>query len=241
MKKIDLMNAKKRIEAGESMRSVARSMGVHHTTLQYYRNRKWKQGKVVERQPIDVVVWKKHYSYILGLYLGDGNISLVRKTYRLRITLDSIYPKVINMAIQSLEYLLPHNKVTVHGIKNSRAINVTVYSNRLPILFPQHDEGLKHDRDVTLKFWQENILMSEHLVRGFMHSDGSRFTRTVGKYQYESYQFTNLSRCIVATCSWALRALNVDHKIVHVGKVMRVNIDKRESVSILDSIACNKD
>lgn len=241
MKKSDLMNAKKRIEAGESVRSVARSMGVHHSLLQYYQKQNWQQVKTTDKKPIDIDLWKQHYSYTLGLYLGDGHITEMARAYRLRITLDSIYPNIINQAVESLEYLLPNNKVRVYPITNSRAINVTVLSNRLPKFFPQHGEGVKHERDVSLKFWQENILMPEHFVRGLIHSDGSRFIRTVGKYQYESYQFTNLSRHIVASFCWALRAINVKYKIVHLKHIMRVNIDKREFVAILDSINCNKD
>ncbi len=241
MQTSDLLNARQRIEDGESVRSVAQSLGVHHSLLQYYQKQDWQKKNLVKRTPIDVDLWKQHYSYALGLYLGDGHISLVRKTYRLRITLDSIYPKVINMAIESLEYLLPDNKVTVHKITNSRAINVTVFSNRLPKLFPQHGEGVKHNRDVSLKQWQINIIDHQPFIRGLMHSDGSRYIRTVGKYQYASYNFTNVSHNIAATCCWALRALNVDFKIVRNGPKIRVNIDKRRSVGILDSISCHKD
>src|SRR5918994_587178 len=35
------------------------------------------------------------YAYLLGIYLGDGCISKHPRTYRLRITLDAMYPKII--------------------------------------------------------------------------------------------------------------------------------------------------
>jgi len=243
MKKIDLMNAKRRIENGESIRSVARSLGVHHSTLLYYRKQNWEQIKTTKRQPIDPETWKEHYSYLLGLYLGDGHISDMGRSYRLRITLDSIYPEIIRQAVESLEYVLSDNKTSIHDIKASRAINVVVYSNRLPVLFPQHGEGVKHERDVSLMFWQVNILQHEPFVRGLIHSDGSRFIRTINnKYHYPSYDFTNTSRHILATAYWALKKIGVRPTMSRKNKTQyRLTVDKRNNVAILDSIGCTKE
>jgi hypothetical protein len=45
---------------------------------------------------------RQSYAYLLGLYLGDGCISLGRKTDKLRITLDSQYPNIVENCPQIL-------------------------------------------------------------------------------------------------------------------------------------------
>lgn len=51
------------------------------------------------------------YAYLLGLYLGDGNIVKMPRTYRLRVTLDVKYPNIIASCIRAGETLLPDNRV----------------------------------------------------------------------------------------------------------------------------------
>lgn len=51
------------------------------------------------------------YVYLLGLYLGDGCISThPRGVYRLRLTLDAAYPKIIADAAQALTSVMPSNR-----------------------------------------------------------------------------------------------------------------------------------
>src|SRR3989338_11058169 len=56
---------------------------------------------------------KELQAYIIGLALGDGNLSNVRKTTRLRISCDTQYPFLLNKIYNSLQLLLPSNKVNV--------------------------------------------------------------------------------------------------------------------------------
>jgi hypothetical protein len=51
------------------------------------------------------------YAYLLGIYLGDGCISYVRKTPRLRITLGTLYPNIIAQCMHTIQAILPDNKV----------------------------------------------------------------------------------------------------------------------------------
>ena len=46
-----------------------------------------------------------------------------------------------------------------------------------PVLFPQHGSGAKHARHLSFAFWQRAIttVHARELVRGLLHSDGSRF------------------------------------------------------------------
>src|SRR5690349_7476835 len=41
------------------------------------------------------------YAYLLGIYLGDGCISFTHKTPRLRVSLDTAYPNLINEVKQA--------------------------------------------------------------------------------------------------------------------------------------------
>ncbi|GAB5494251.1 MAG: hypothetical protein Phog2KO_44660 [Phototrophicaceae bacterium] len=52
-----------------------------------------------------------HYAYILGLYLGDGHISLVKshRAHRIMIFLDKKYPDIINQCKESLGIVFTGN------------------------------------------------------------------------------------------------------------------------------------
>lgn len=47
------------------------------------------------------------YGYLLGIYLGDGCISRDRRVWRMRITLDSRYPGIIDRTREAVEVLMP--------------------------------------------------------------------------------------------------------------------------------------
>jgi hypothetical protein len=82
------------------------------------------------------------YSYLLGLYLGDGDItSHARGVFRLRVTLDSRYPGIVSCASRAMNEVLPRNRVGVHGRTRSNATAVTCYSKSWPKLLPQHGPG----------------------------------------------------------------------------------------------------
>lgn len=54
------------------------------------------------------------YAYLLGLYLGDGCISAhARGVFRLRITLDTRHPGIIEECRVALSAVAPRNKVGV--------------------------------------------------------------------------------------------------------------------------------
>ena len=64
-----------------------------------------------------------------------------------------------------------------------------------PCLFPQHGPGRKHERDVSLVPWQQEIAdrYPGRLLRGLIQSDGSRDLNFVNGKSYPRYQFTNNS------------------------------------------------
>jgi hypothetical protein len=132
----------------------------------------------------------------LGVYLGDGYINLHNTKYgiyKIRITQDIKYPKLIQEYTDSLRCIVSPNVGTV--TKNN-TVTVYCYSKNLPSLFPQHGSGLKNSRDVSLCDWQMDIITQfpKQFIRGMLHTDGSRYITSDG---YMRYNFTNTSPDII--------------------------------------------
>ncbi|HET9874567.1 MAG TPA: helix-turn-helix domain-containing protein [Mycobacterium sp.] len=80
------------------------------------------------------------YSYLLGLYLGDGCISRHPRAWRLRIVLDIKYPGIIDRCRDTIDTLMPGQRAAVlRCVKN--CVEVSLYSKHWPCLFPQHGPG----------------------------------------------------------------------------------------------------
>ena len=186
-----------------SIRSIAKQIGVHHTTISYWIKNNFESDQ--RTKIVDEVSLKKQilenpvpYLYILGLYLTDGHISKMPRTYRLRISTGSKYRDVILRACKALEHLLNDNIVNPIYHKKDQVVNITVYSNALPILFPQHALGKKHDRDVSLLDWQMELVddCPAALLLGLHDGDGSEYLQTnLDNVTY--YNFTNKSKHII--------------------------------------------
>ena len=75
-------------------------------------------------------------------------------------------------------------------------VEVSSYSKSWPCLFPQHGAGKKQDRRIELHQWQRWLVLRDprQLLRGLIHSDGSRFTNTGhGGWRQPRYNFSNHS------------------------------------------------
>lgn len=186
------------------------------------------------------------YAYLLGLYLGDGNIVKIREVYRLRISLDARYPNIISTCKHALESLLPDNKVglvEVYYKGRVSHIDVSILYKRLPDLFPQHGDGKKHTRSIVLEDWQERIVGAYPLefFRGLYHSDGSRFSNVVNGKDYPRYQFTNFSTDIIAlfckTCDvLRLQWTTKTRRSGNAAGVQDIYISRRKDVEYLDQV-----
>jgi hypothetical protein len=144
------------------------------------------------------------YSYLLGVYLGDGCISRgPRSVYRLRITLDLAYPRIVDECEAAMREVVPRNRV--HRLLRKGGylerpepslVELSAYSKSWPCLFPQHGPGKKHERPIRLADWQRELLLREPelLLRGLIHSDGCRFINTGrGGWTCPRYVFNNRS------------------------------------------------
>ena len=120
------------------------------------------------------------YAYLLGLYLGDGYIaSQPRGVFRLRIVQDNNYPHLIRECMVAMNWVIPRS---VSLAQKEGCTEVGSYSKHWPCVFPQHGSGRKHDRRIVLEPWQRWVAVERHpelLLRGLIHSDGSRFVNQV--------------------------------------------------------------
>lgn len=133
-------------------------------------------------------------AYITGLAIGDGNLSLVRKTVRLRISCDDKYPNLILRIISSLKLFFPQNKVgTVK--KKENCTDVYVYSNQLENLLGWKAKGGSKDlQKVSVPIWiQEKKEYKINCLRGLIETDGAIYLDRGYKMAIFSTIITNLA------------------------------------------------
>lgn len=178
------------------------------------------------------------YAHLLGWYLGDGHIALARGTPRLlAIFNDAKYPDLSDEVEAAIKAVKPGTSVWRRLRHGCFAISASWH--HWPCLFPQHGEGRKHERDIVLAPWQQEIV-DEHpgmLLRGPLHSDGCRVQNwAIGangqRYEgYPRYFFNNASEDIIGICCAALDRLGIPW--THPRRDM-VSMARRAGVAILD-------
>jgi hypothetical protein len=180
------------------------------------------------------------YSYLLGLYLGDGHITLGRRgVYALSISCCDDWPGLADEAQQALEAVMPTSGV--FRVQRVGCQEIKSTSKHWPCLFPQHGPGRKHERKIELESWQQ-VIVSEHtgeFARGLFHSDGCRSINWVSKalvngerwYGYPRYFFDNHSTDILRLCGEALDRLGVAWRF---SKPTTISVARREAVATLD-------
>jgi hypothetical protein len=192
------------------MNETARQTGIPETTVKRYLSRyetlerfdaehvkdpKFSTLDEVRKPLLAVKEVHYHYAYTLGIYLGDGHISKSKShgSEHMMIFLDKKYPLIINRCQESLSSVFPTNSVTV--INRPTWVYVSCFSKELPLFFPQHDSGKKHERSIILENWQQKIvdLFPLEFFRGLYHSDGSRSRNVVNGKNYSRYFFCNKS------------------------------------------------
>lgn len=152
----------------------------------------------------------KQYSYLLGLYLGDGCISQHARAYHLRITLDTRYPGILECCREAIDTLMPRQHAAVMH-RPDGCTEVSHYSKHWPCLFPQHGPGKKHTRPIRLEPWQEVLVKdaTEDFIRGLIHSDGCRVVANDRGVKSVRYHFSNRSEDIKDLFCAALDRLGI--------------------------------
>jgi len=232
------------LSQGRTLSEVSRELAVSRSALKDWRDNGWEpkfssscyRCESLATVPPDPAA----YSHRLGLYLGDGCISHMRRgVYSLRVACCDAYPRLIGECEASIKAVRPGAKV--FRVQESGCTAVVPLWKHWPCLFPQHGPGRKHERHVVLEPWQEEIVRAHPgpFLRGLFHSDGCRITNWTVKvvngepkrYEYPRYFFTNFSEDILGLCTWALDLVGIEHRRP---SPRNISVARRASVAILD-------
>jgi hypothetical protein len=136
-----------------------------------------------------------------------------------------------------MQHVMPTSKVGVYHRPGEETDEIYSYSNAWPCMFPQHGPGKKHLRRIRLREWQWLLVDADPrpLVRGLIHSDGSRHVNTIRHpkktYRYPRYEFTNRSEDIKQIFCAACDLLRVEWRVMN---AKSISIARRESVARMD-------
>jgi len=237
------------INSGDSLRSVSMLTGINRTTLREWRDNPERVQAARTYCPRcgDEPVLpepRADYAYLLGLYLGDGCISVggspSKGVWRLRILCADAWPGLVQECVRTLRSVRPTSKVMLQQKPGCQ--EVSSYSRHWPCLFPQHGLGKKHLRQIELQPWQQMIVTEfpGEFARGLFHSDGYRGMNRVrwvladGEhwYEYPRYLFSNKSTDILGLCGAALDRLDVEWRFARWDVI---SVAKKEAVARLDA------
>lgn len=228
------------IKEGINDCEIGRRLGIPRGTIQDWRVRGRSQSTDCPRCG-DTSIDEEAYSYLLGVYLGDGCLSEhPRDVYKLRVSCDLKYPDIIDEIATHIVIARGADKVGF--VKSEGCVEVYSYWKHWICLFPQHAPGRKHERSIALAPWQQDMIDShtEALIRGLIHSDGNRHINPITRrfpsgtrhYRYTRYMFTNASTDILGIFTEALDSLGV-HWTQTMPRV--VSVARREDVALLDT------
>jgi hypothetical protein len=231
----DLAAVRALLEQGLNDCEIARRTGIPRPTVRGWRT--GSQRTVARRTVVDPdELPHASYSYLLGLYLGDGHIVAARRgVYKFSVYLDQRYVNIIMWCLDATKDVMPASKPNV--VFRPGCVGVYSYSKLWPEVFPQHGPGRKHERSMVLAGWQEQIVDREpqQFLRGLIHSDGCRFTNRVrshGKtYEYPRYNFSNNSADIRALFTRSCDQLGIEWRQMN---ATNISVARRASVAALD-------
>ncbi|MBW1604705.1 helix-turn-helix domain-containing protein [Streptomyces sp. JJ66] len=183
------------------------------------------------------------YSYLLGLYLGDGHIISKPKQHHLSIFCTTKYRGLMDAAETAARSVMA--KPSICRVNRQGCTEIKSSSPHWPHLFPQHGPGRKHERRIVLEPWQQAIVDAYpwELIRGLIHSDGCRITnwttRMVAgqrkRYEYPRYFFTNKSDDIKRIFTDTLTRVGVEWSTLARGSdPFNVSIARKASVALVD-------
>jgi hypothetical protein len=172
------------------------------------------------------------------MYLGDGSIAThPRGVFRLRVSLDRAYPRIIGECMAAMAIVMPASKVGLCATDNANLDEPSAFSRHWPCLFPQHSPGPKHLRAIVLEEWQRAILDEYpwRFLRGLVHSDGCRHINTIEHpkkaYRYPRYTFSNRSDDIRGLFCEYCDKVGIEWRQMN---RWNISVAKRDSVALMD-------
>ena len=130
-------------------------------------------------------------AYIIGIALGDGNLSNPNgRAIRLRVTCDAQYPDIAAEIVTNLQFLFPKNKVSYCPGPKDTYFNISVFSNKLGEVMPwKVGKGSKMKQQARVPSWiLEDLQFSKACLRGLIQTDGSIYKDR----GYSMVNFTNI-------------------------------------------------
>jgi hypothetical protein len=238
--------AKSLLADGLTHTAVAQELAIPRGTIRYWTTLHHPPGTShLGRAMPSLDGWRptahEEYSYLLGLYLGDGCIAETSDRCRqLVLTLDASYPDIVRGAMSAVHAVVPGSRARAN--LRQGCVAVCCCHPVWPIAFPQHGRGRKHLRPIRLADWQRELTHRHPraFLRGLYHSDGSRVINRfdtqlpsgrLAHYEYTRYFFTNYSADI--------RGLFCEH--CHIlgirstqSSFKNISVSHRDSVALLD-------
>ena len=236
------------VAQGHSYRAISRMTGISRAAIRSWvrdggpeRGRRRRRGACMRcsgyRFPVPHAT-ETAYSYLLGLYLGDGHLTHQhRGVYLLRVHLDRAYPIIVGECEAAISIMAPENRVRTIRSKRCRMDIPSATSLHWPCLFPQHGPGVKHQRPIVLADWQRGILDAYpwRFLRGLIQSDGYRGMNTIRHpnktYAYPRYQFSNRSDDIRNLFCEYCDLVGVEWRRMN---RWSISVARRDSVALMD-------
>lgn len=230
------------LESGLSISAVSRALGVSRAAIREWRDlppTAPTRGECprCDDAPLDT----EAYAALLGYYLGDGCISAAARYWFLRISCDDAYPGIVDDVRQVIEQVRPGHRTFL--VAKAGCHDVQSNWVHWPCLFLQHGPGRKHEREIVLEEWQQEIVVRHPgpFLRGLFHSDGCRTINSTTKpiagapktFHYPRWQFTNASEQIRDLCTWALDLVGVAWRR---SNPRVISVSRRDAVARMDEL-----
>ena len=175
------------------------------------------------------------YAYLLGQYLGAGDLGADGRHHRLRVVCADAYPNVVAEVGRAIRQVSGKQAriVARHGVAEAQATWA-----HWPCFLP-HGPGRRHERTVPLADWQHDLAVARNpgwLVRGLLHAAGRRLTsRAVVEgraYEHPRYVLPDASADVRALFLDACGRLGIAARRSDDGTVAVV---RRDAVARLES------
>ena len=181
---------------------------------------------------------KKVLSYIIGISLGDGNLSNPNKrAVRLRVTCDKKYPKLINHIQTNIQSIFPQNKVSL--INRGNAVDISCYSNKWEELLGWKAKGgSKIIQKVKVPIWVKNdTTYTKECLRGLFQTDGSIYKDR----KYIMVNFTSANYTLAEEVKLMLESIGfnttireVISKHNNIKYVIRISKNVKQFIDLID-------